>query len=441
MSDFSKFSLSFSFIIANFRSVSSSSSRERSRRQKCQQRSEERHDFRDRDSDRRKISKDKRHGRSRSNSRSKSRSRSRSKDYKRGRSSSKSRSRSRERKKALTQVQQSSVPSTHKGEPTSKYSRRHRSRSCSRERRKEEVTSSKRSQKTSGKTCVSSSKDSKQLEAKRKEKTTNETSLKGEKAATVKKHEASTSKESKDFRTASQATTSEMAKESKIVKEIKKEKQSSFDMFEDSLVAKTIKKEEPDIHALMVVKDIGKEGNKDNSFKTETCEISISKSEPNSQEICSLTSAASFRTLPTADSPQNTVSQAQPASTEQPNTVDLTLHVKQEVQQPSDSEDDFNVDVMLDSLDYKKSECPDGSSITVKQEKGVDEGTKELEPVLNILGGKSKNQVKRVTWNIQEPEGPQPGKSASSKCCCKMVRYQFMLVHPLKRLCQQMRLT
>lgn len=229
------------------------------------------------------------------------------------------------------------------------------------------------------------------------------------------------SKENKDIRTDCKATTAEMAKETKVVKEIKKEKQPSLDMFDDSPIAKPIKKEETDIHSLMVVKDMDEEGSRDELIKTETCEISIIKSEPSSPELCHSPSVTSFSTLTTPDSFQDTVSQSQPVSlafAEQPNTVGLTVPVKQQVQQPSDSDDDFNVDVMLDNLDYENSERTEGSAVSVKQEKEVEEGTIEGGQVSTVLGVKAKNQVKRVTWNIQEPEGPQPEKSASSKCCC-----------------------
>ncbi|XP_044049075.1 PHD and RING finger domain-containing protein 1 isoform X3 [Siniperca chuatsi] len=420
------------------RSGSSSSSREHSRRKKHKRRSKERNDVRERDCEKRRVSKDKRHGRS--HSKSLSRSRSRSKDHKRGWSCSKSRSRSRsrERRKDHTRLQQLSLSSRDKVESRSKDKRRRRSRSSSRERRKEEGSSSKSSQKTSG-SCVSSSKHTIQSQDKKKEKDITRSSLKEEKVATVNKQTpfctaaSKFKKEGKDLKADSQAITAEIMKEMKVGKEIKKEKQRSLDMFEDSPITKPIKKEETDIHALMVVKGIDEEVNNEDpiktetcKIKTETCEITIIKSEPSSPELCHLPPVTSITTLTTpvtADSHQETVSQSQPvlmASAEQPNTVGLTLLVKQEVQQPSDSDDDFNVDVMLDNLDYVKSEPTEGSGLSVKQEKEVEEGKAEGEQVSTVVGAKSKTQVKRVTWNIQEPEGPQPEKSASKLALYKL---------------------
>lgn len=387
-----------------------------------------------------KDTKDKRYGRSRSKSRS--RSSSRSKDQKRGQSCSKSRSKSRspsqERRKDHTRPQQPSLSSRDKVESQSKDKKSHVSRSSSRERRKE-GSSSKSSQKASG-SCILSSKDTKLLQDKKKEKGVTPSSLKEEKVATLKKPETvsctttvKVKKESKDLRIDSQSTTTEMAKDMKVEKEIKKEK-PSFDMFEDYPITKPIKKEETDIHALVVVKGIDEERNKEDPIKTETCkiiktetcDIPIIKSEPSSP----LPPVTSFSTLitPTADSLQNTDSQSNPvsmASAEQPNTVGMTVPVKQEVRHPSDSDDDFNVDVMLDNLDYVKSEPSEGSGAAVKQEKDVEEGKNEGEQVSAVVGAKSKTQVKRVTWNIQEPEGPQPEKSASSKCC--LIAFSFFI--------------
>ncbi|XP_073327533.1 uncharacterized protein phrf1 [Pagrus major] len=465
------------------RSGSSSSSRERSQRNKDKQRIKERSDGREKDSDRRRVSKDKRRGRSRSKSQSKSRSRSRStsrsrarsKDRKRGRSCSKSRSksrsrsRSRDRRKDRTRPQQSPPPSRDKATARPKDKRRHRSRSSSRERRKEEGSSSRSSQKTSG-SCVTPSKDTKRLQDKKKEKDIARSSIKEEKVASVNKQETPSyptaskiEKECKDVSTDNQATTAGKAKEIKVEKEIKKEKQPSLDMFEDLPITKSIKKEETDVPASTVVKGIDEEGNEEDpiktepcknikmepcknikmepcknikmepcknikmepfkNIKTETCEMPIIKTEPSSPEVSLSPSVTSFSTLTTSvteDSLEDTVSQSHPvsmASPEQPNTVRLTVPVKQEVQILSDSDDDFNVDMMLDNLDYVKSEQTEGISQTsVKQEKDVDEGKNES----TVAGAKSKTPVKRVTWNIQEPEGPQPEKSASKLALYKL---------------------
>ncbi|XP_008279974.1 PHD and RING finger domain-containing protein 1 isoform X2 [Stegastes partitus] len=407
------------------RSGSSSSSRERSRRKKHKQRSKERYDDREKDHDRRRVSKDKRRGRSKSQSKSHSRSRSRSKD--RRRAPSKSRSRSRERRKDHTRPQHSSLPSRDKVESRSKDKRRHRSRSNSRERRREEA-SSKSVQKTPG-SCVSSSKDAKRLQDKKKEKDITQSSIQEEKVDKIKKQEPPSSsskvkKESKDLGADNQATSTEPTKPVKAGKEIKKEKQASFDMFEDSPIVKLIKKEEIDTPCSAASKSID-EATKD-PVKTETCEISITKSEPGSPELCSLPPVTSVSTMTTpvkTENLQDTVSQSHPVpvdSVKQENTVESTVPVKQEAQQPSDSDDDFNVDVMLDNLDYVKSENTEGSGAAVSQEKEEVEAKNEGEPVSTLVGAKSKTQVKRVTWNIQEPEGPQPEKSASKLALYKL---------------------
>ena len=324
----------------------------------------------------------------------------------------------------------------------SKDKRRHRSRSSSRERRKEEGSSSRSSQKTSG-SCVSSSKDTKRLQDKKKEKDVARSSMKEEKVVPVIKQETAsfpiTSKIEKECKN-SQATTAEKLKEIKVEKEIKKEKQPSFDMFVDSPITKPIKKEETDAPAVVVVKGTG-EGNEEDPIKTEPCksvqtqtckniktenckyiktepcQMAIIKTEPSSPEVSLSPSVTSFSTLTTSvteDSLEDTESQSHPVSVASPEQPD-TVPVKQEVHILSDSDDDdFNVDMMLDNLDYVKSEHTEGIATSVKQEKDVDE--EKNEPT--VAGTKSKTPVKRVTWNIQEPEGPQPEKSASSKCFC-----------------------
>lgn len=371
------------------------------------------------------MSKDKRHGRSQSTSRSRSRStsRSKSKDYKCGRSSS--RSRSRERRKDHTQLQPPPLSSKDKVESQSKDKRKRRSRSNSRERRKDD-RSARSSQKTSG-SCASSSKDSKKLQDQKKEKDPVQSSHKEQSFTEVQKQLSSTSKvkkEGKCLRAGIKASTPEISAQS--VKEIKKEKRPSLDMFEDYPIIKPIK-EEMDAPHLTETKGVDEEPNIDNSIKmalgeikSETFEITQIKLEPTSPELCHVTTVTSFSPLTDAvkvESQQDENSQPEPGvmpSPEQPNTPGLTVSVKQEVQKHSDSDDDFNVDVMLDNLDLVKSERTDAS---VKHEKQVEEGKNEGEKILAVAGAKSKTQVKRVTWNIQEPEGPQPEKSASSKSC------------------------
>ncbi|XP_062245451.1 PHD and RING finger domain-containing protein 1 [Platichthys flesus] len=424
------------------RSVSSSSSRERSRRKK--QKSKGKIVDREVDHKRGHVSKDKRPGRSRSKSRSRSRSLSRLKDERRGLSRSKSRSRSRERRKDPTRQQQPSQSSRDKVGSRSKDKRRPRSRSSSKERmtdegssskqrKKVEGSSSKNSQKKSG-SSVSSSKNKKQIQDKRKEKDVIQNSLKEEKKTKRSKKEFPSSistsevkKEVKDLRADSEAPTAEMTKEVMVVKEIKKEKRSlSLDMFEDAPLAKSIKKEEIDSWSLSETKDIKKEGMEEDlsqtpmcGIKTETRQITI-KSEPSSPKVCHLASFSTLTAPVTEDAHQGAASPELMTSEEQPNAAGPTLSVKQEVLQPSDSDDDFNVDVMLDNLDFVKSERTEGGDGVVKEEKEDEEGKKEGEQVAAVVGAKSKAPVKRVTWNIQEPEGPQPEKSASKLALYKL---------------------
>uniref|UniRef100_H3BY66 PHD and ring finger domains 1 n=1 Tax=Tetraodon nigroviridis TaxID=99883 RepID=H3BY66_TETNG len=293
-------------------------------------------------------------------------------------SHSRSRSRSRERR--------------HQGEPKSKPSRGLRSRSRSKERRKEEE-SSKSSQKTSS-FCVPSSKDVKEAQAKKREDIVPN---KEDKGTAGKKQEA----QSKDLSANSQAATPATHKKRALLKEIKREKPPTFDIFEESAGAKAVKEEESDICGLMAVKK--EEDYK--GFKTEACEIPIFKSEASSPESCPSVTLVSPLTEP--GGLQDPLDQLQPAllaCAAQPDPAEQTVAMRQETQQPSDSDDDFNVDVMLDSLQYEKPGTT-GERSEQRSEAAVEGGTASV--------SKSKNQVKRVTWNIQEPEGPQPEKSPS----------------------------
>uniref|UniRef100_A0A672FFK4 PHD and ring finger domains 1 n=1 Tax=Salarias fasciatus TaxID=181472 RepID=A0A672FFK4_SALFA len=395
------------------RSASSSSSREHSQRKKHKQRG------RDDERERRRPSKDKRRSRSRSKSQSKSRSRSRSrsKSKDRNRSRSRSRSRSRERRKEQARQQNSSHSSRDKVESRPKDKRRPRSRSTSRERRKKEV-SSKSSQKTSG-PSASSSKDTKQSLEKKKVKDVTRSSVQEKRVSKVYKQAspscASAAKVMKEEKDVTASQRADLAKEVKPAKEIKKEKLPCLDMFEDSPSIKPIKKEEPDTPPLTV--DINEENHEDTPQKTESCELAALKCEPDTSEICQLppVTSPSTMTAPKTEC-QETLSESaaqSSSSTTQQNTAGSTVPVKHEARQPSDSDEDFNVDVMLDNLDYVKSEPPDGSGTAPKQEK-------EGQPASTLAGTKTKTQVKRVTWNLQEPEGPQPEKSASKLALYKL---------------------
>ncbi|XP_029992038.1 PHD and RING finger domain-containing protein 1 isoform X2 [Sphaeramia orbicularis] len=440
------------------RSGSSSSSREHSRGRKHKRRSKERYDGRERDHERRRVTKDKRRDRSRSRSRSRdnrrarsrsrsrdnrrgrsrsrsrsrdnrrgrSRSRSRSRDNRRGRSRSKSRSRSRERRKDHITQPSSALSSRDRVESRSREQRRGRSRSSSREKKKEDG-SSKSSQKTPG-SGISSLKDTKVSKEKKKDK---DCPVKEDKIAKTSKREVPSStsvskvkKEASDLKTDEQVTKVETVKKLKDVKEIKKEKPPLFDMFEDSPINTPVKKEEVDTPIPSLPECIKEEGTLEDPIKVEASEMKTVKSEPSSPDRCHVNPDLSLSVVTTSSPPSVctplTASPLLTDATEQPNTDVLTVPVKQEAQQPSDSDEDFNVDVMLDNLDFVKSESAEGKGASVKQEKEVEEVKNEGEQVLAVVGAKSKTQVKRVTWNIQEPEGPQPEKSASKVALYKL---------------------
>lgn len=194
------------------------------------------------------------------------------------------------------------------------------------------------------------------------------------------------------------------------MREIKKEKQPTFDMFEESAGIKPVKKEESEVCGLMAVKNEEEYA----TFKTEACEISIIKSEASSPEFCpSVTSVSPLIRPGGLQDPLDLLQPAPPVPAAQSDAAELTASAKQEAQEASDSDDDFNVDVMLDSLQYEKSEnTEERASDQTGKEGAVEGGSASVS-----LGTKSKNQVKRVTWNIQEPQGPQPEKSPSSKRC------------------------
>ncbi|XP_030646534.1 PHD and RING finger domain-containing protein 1 [Chanos chanos] len=97
-----------------------------------------------------------------------------------------------------------------------------------------------------------------------------------------------------------------------------------------------------------------------------------------------------------------------------------TAIIKQETVEASDDED-INVDYLIDNLDFIKSEMKESTvtntagvvtvdSVSLKQEEPS--GGKLEKESISISGTKSKSQGKRVTWNLQEPEGPQPVKSS-----------------------------
>ncbi|KAM9754941.1 uncharacterized protein phrf1 isoform 2-T2 [Menidia menidia] len=381
------------------RSRSSSSSRERSRRKK--QRSNERNDRKGKDHEGRRASKEERRGRSRSRSKSRSRSPSRSKNNKPATARSESRSGSRERRKN-TKMEHSSLPSRNKVKSHIKDHNRRRSRSSSREKRKE-GRSSRAAEKTSG---VSSSMN--QSQEQKKEKLPSRKNIKEEKCVekVIKKEFPSQSctpqikKEEGNCQAESQATTPETTNDIKNFKEVKEEKQLSLDM-KGSPISKPIKTEEKPSFNLELSKNIEA---KEKPIKTNTFEMAVIKSEPLSSLI----------TPVSADSHRDTPSPPQAVSVD---SAELPAPVKQE---SLDSDEDFNVDVMLDNLEYAKSQHTEGRGTTVKQEKEQVEGKEGGEQATAATGAKSKTQVKRVTWNIQEPEGPKSVKIAGKLALYKL---------------------
>ncbi|XP_023205530.1 PHD and RING finger domain-containing protein 1 [Xiphophorus maculatus] len=398
------------------RSCSSSSSREHSKMKK--NKGKERNEC----TERSRVSKDRRHGRSRSKSRSKSRSRSRSrsKDRKRCLSRSRSRSRSRERRKDCAK-QHATVSSRDKVDSRAKDGRQ-RINTGSRDRRKEEGSTSS-TDKTSA-SHVSSSKRINLPQERKKEKEITQRSREKNKCAGVKKQElpscsfvSQVKDEDKNFeRRDIQAK--EIPVELKNRKEIKKEKPQPVDMFEDCPIGKEIKSEEKDKPSLSVSQSDDEIMEDQN--KTELYETTIIKSEASPTQDCPSPPVSSPPTLSTEDPLHDSVCQFQLSSLEsdkQQNTAGAANPTKLE---PSESDDDFNVDVMLDNLDHIKSEPAEGSGASAEEEKEAVEEKEEGEPTSAAAGSKSKTQVKRVTWNIQEPEGPQPEKSPSKLALYKL---------------------
>lgn len=353
--------------------------------------------------------------------RSKARSDHRGKDYERRRiskdkrsvSRSKSRSRSRERRKEHSRHQRTSLSSRGKAEQRSKdESRPRRSRSRSRDRGKDR---SSRSTKKPSNIHVSSFRDTHRSHERKKDNNVSHRSIEEAKCAEVHEQNVPSSlvtsqvkKERRDSDADSKIIATENQNQIKIEKEIN-EKAQSVDMFEDSPITKPGKSEESDSTSLTKSKNTDE--TLDDPCKTESCEITNIKSELSPSVLPS----ATLTTLVTTDILEEPVPQSEPVSLDsdkEQDTADLTAPTKQE---SSDSDEDFNVDVMLDNLDYVKSDQIEWSGAAAKEEKEVVQEKEEEEQASTAVGSKSKTPVKRVTWNIQEPEGPLPEKSPSSK--------------------------
>uniref|UniRef100_A0A4W5LVA1 SFR19-like C-terminal domain-containing protein n=1 Tax=Hucho hucho TaxID=62062 RepID=A0A4W5LVA1_9TELE len=396
-----------------------------------------------------------------------------SKAKKRGRSQSRSRSRSRERRKDHSRSQPSSSGSKNRVEVRSKDKKRPRSRSRSRERRKEKG-SSRGTHRPTGSFSTTTSKELEQKE-KKKEKVLPCVTLKEDREAEEERKEREIKQEmpssssglkphsvlsvyevkkesdSNEFRTEKHASLSaKLLKESKLLKEIKKEIPPAFDMFEKSLDSKPIK-EEKHLSMFSEFKEMKKEkahplikeaGSLPTLDITQLKDqvLKETKTEPIwpelPQQLTSIITAPptgqpspSFSTLRTNPVPApsqaavttagHQVARSLPlvpkALTETPPSVQ-TIPVKEEVEEHSDYELD-DVDMMLDSLDYGKSEKaePEGEKGDSGVKEGEDEEVKTVTP-----GAKAKPSVKRVTWNLQEPDGPQPEKTGSKLALYKL---------------------
>lgn len=191
----------------------------------------------------------------------------------------------------------------------------------------------------------------------------------------------------------------------KTKREIKQEKCIALDMFEDSPTSSPVTKDELDIP---VIDGESKCEEDTQMIKTEVCEDEkLEITSPNKKPSASDSPIFSVPP-PTVSTPPQEAEEAEEQSSEVP-----TISIKQEpLPQSSDSDDDFNVDVMLDNLDLVKSRLEEKTEAAVKEEKSEGEAA--------AVGPKSKTQVKRVTWNIEEPVGPQPEKSASKVALYKL---------------------
>ncbi|XP_019749721.1 PHD and RING finger domain-containing protein 1 isoform X2 [Hippocampus comes] len=338
--------------------------------------------------------------------RSRSRSGDRTKDRRRGRSRLKSpskspyRSRSKERRKEHTHSCHEDV----KAPPKDK--RRPRSRSSSRERRK--VDSSSENLTKSSVSCFSSSKYDKDPK-----ETGKLSSGKEETIPEVKKDVSKctfVAKVKKENDNADiMAISKGIKKEINIVKEVKKDKQEFIDMFQCSPIPPHSEKEDRP----STIQEIKKEPVKIEVCKTmkteETCEITRIKPEPVSAEL-------------PVTSPHASVGQQESPKHFQPNGKGLAnqasaIELKVPMKQAPESDEGISVDMLLHSLDCVKQEHTEGIGAKVKQEDIKQEGKTEAQQL--PTASKNKIQGKRVTWNIQVPDGAQPDKCASKRALYK----------------------
>ncbi|XP_061678085.1 PHD and RING finger domain-containing protein 1 isoform X2 [Syngnathoides biaculeatus] len=376
------------------RSGSRASSRERSSREKKEQKSRERTHGNESSRERTVYS-----DRTYHQSRSRSRSRGRYKDQRCGRSRSKSpssayKSRSKERRKEH-------MHSWHELKPQLKNRRRPRSRSSSRERRKVGGPFKTFPQNTT-ESCFLSTKYHKDP---KQEDKVSLSAVKKEEIAEVKKHISeptfAAKVKNKDDSEDNMATSSVMKKEIQEIKEVKKEELQSIDMFQHSPISTHIKEEEETPY-----------GMKEEPIMIEVCKMTETqgvceniqiKAEPVSLDL----SVTSPQTISSHQEAPNHFQPDVKAPVDQANIIELNAPVKQ----PPISDEDISIDVVHESLDCVKQELTEDISANIKQEDTRQEGTTEAEQL--SAASKVKIQGKRVTWNIQEPDGVQPDKSLS----------------------------
>ncbi|CAL8359692.1 unnamed protein product [Lota lota] len=365
-------------------------------------------------------------------------------DRRRPRSRSKSRSREKEpRRDQRSPPKPSSSSSRDREKAGSKEKRsRPRSRSRSRERRKEAEGSSESGPKASG-SATSSSKEARKVKEEKKETSLScpgeGTDNKGETKKHGAKKESQTSifefkreRKDRDLDAGNVAMASKADEDPQLSKDIKTEKPAAGSPSVPPLEREQTTVEmccQTDVKGILRAEDVKKEPPV--RIKEEPCDFWLSEaSEAGPQAASPTPPHPPHPPSPTVNPAQTPSSSAvvpgtarsvtavtcPPQSTAVPAPAEPTpAMVKQEEVErasSSSSDEDFNVDSLLDNLGLLRSEArrgQQGASGPVKQQESEDQQTPAPAPV----AVKSKSQGKRVTWNIQEPEGPQPEKSAS----------------------------
>ncbi|XP_077424808.1 uncharacterized protein phrf1 [Vanacampus margaritifer] len=405
------------------RSGSRSSSRERSRRKRREESSQERTDSSKSGRERRRVSKD----RTCRRSRSRSRSRGRSKDQRRRRSRSKSPSKSPYRSKSKERRKERTHSRSDDEKPQPKDKRRPRSRSSSRERRRVDGFS-KSLQKTSV-SCFSFTKYHKDA---KEESGVTQSSVKEGGKYVVRNMSYSVAKGEKEDDIDTKALSMGIKKDIKIIAIEKKDERQCIDMFQHSPTPPHTEKEDtPSTIQGRERKPIEMEVCKTIKVE-ETCESTQIKAESASSELpvtSPLTSGGH------KESPNRFQSHVK-APVDQTNTIEL----KVPMELAPESDEDYFMDMVLDSPDRVTQEQTEDIGANIKQEdiganikqEDIGANIKQEDIGANVkqedikqevkteaeqlfTASKMKIQGKRVTWNIQEPDGTQPDKCVSSK--------------------------